>query len=393
MTAAGVASDGGRTRVVYLDHCARLSGGELALARLLEAMTEVDATVVLGEDGPLVARLLPYADVQVVPMPTTSRDLSRLAVGATAGQIRALVGTAIYVVRIARLLRRLRPDLVHTNSLKSAIYGGLAARLARVPVVWHIRDRIADDYMSAAAVRLVRLLARLVPHAVIANSNATLSTLGIEEARGSVIPSPVVYDSVVAPAPSTAPKGERLRIAMVGRLAPWKGQHVLLDAIAKAFPSRDVDVLIVGEALFGEDAYADRLRRQCTRLGLDDIVNFLGFQPDVPALLAGVDVLVHASVVPEPFGQVVIEGMASGLAVIASNEGGPAEIIHHGVDGLLVAPGSPEILADALTQVASDARLRHRLGVEALRRADDFRPEIIVDRVSRVYAELLAPPG
>jgi glycosyltransferase involved in cell wall biosynthesis len=114
-------------------------------------------------------------------------------------------------------------------------------------------------------------------------------------------------------------------------------------------------------------------------------VEFVGFTEDVLAILGAVDCLVHASTVPEPFGQVVVEGMAAGLPVIASNEGGPAEVITDGVDGLLCPPGDPSALAALLLRVAADPDLRSRLGAAARVRTVQFTPERVDRKIMRTY--------
>src|SRR5699024_4041596 len=131
--------------------------------------------------------------------------------------------TARHVLKLRRRIRELRPDVVHTNSLKACIYGGLAARGARVPVVWHVRDRIADDYLPRRAVRLVRALARVVPQGIVTNSSATAATIPGHPT--------VIHDVLDAtPAKPTSPVGVRT-IAVVGRISPWKGQHVVIEAV------------------------------------------------------------------------------------------------------------------------------------------------------------------
>lgn len=383
-----------RLRVVYLDHCARLSGAELALSRLLPSLTDrIEPIVLLGEDGPLVARLRGDGiDVRVLPMASGVRDVRKDTV--TPGGLRPwsavlLVG---YLVRLVRELRRLQPDLVHTNSLKAALYGGVAGRLAGVPVVWHIRDRIADDYLPGPAVRLVRLLARVLPRTIVANSHSTLETLPAN-VDGAVVYNPVVRDSVSSPRTPPSSRRETLRIGVVGRLAPWKGQHVFLDAFARAFGGSPAEAWLVGSALFGEDAYERELRAQTERLGLSQQVVFRGFREDVWAELSQLDILVHCSVSAEPFGQVVLEGMAAGLPVLASAEGGPAEIITDGVDGLLVRPGDPAALADAMLSVAQDEQLRLRLGQSGRRTAGHYSPQSTADDLVAVYAATLRRPA
>jgi glycosyltransferase involved in cell wall biosynthesis len=374
-------------RVVYLDHVARMSGGELALLRLIEAMPDVEAHVILGEDGPLRAALVEAgATVEVLELDTGARDVRRGDVGAGLGTVRAAASTAGYTVRLARRLRELRPDLVHTNSLKSGYYGSVAARLAGVPVIWHVRDRIADDYLPPRAVALTRTMLRVLPTAVICNSAETLRTVGGRVAdRSSVVHDPY--------APRGAGPRERRGdvIGIVGRLAEWKGQDVFLRALAAVradYP--DLRGRVVGSAMFDEHAYEGTLRALAQELGVADRVAFVGFVDAVEEELAGLDVLVHASVIPEPFGQVVVEGMAAGLPVIASAAGGPAEIITDGVDGLLVAPGDVQALATALRRLVGDGDLRARLGAAAVDRAGDFAPDRIGPQMRACYDELLA---
>jgi glycosyltransferase involved in cell wall biosynthesis len=369
-------AEASRTKVVFLDHTATLSGGELALARLLSAL-DVNAHVILGEDGPLAVRLRELgATVEVLPF--AARELPRERVGAPLATLTSIV----YSVRLARRLRALRPDVVHANSLKSGLYGGVAGRLARVPVVWHIRDRISDDYLPPRVVRFVRLAARVLPSAVIANSETTGATLGVP---ATIVPSPVVV------APLDRRTNGTFRVGMIGRIAPWKGQHVFLDAFAQAFGEGDERACVVGAPLFGadEEAYADRLRGLVTELDLDGRVEFTGFSHDVASELAHLDVLVHASTLPEPFGQVVVEGMAAGLAVVAANAGGPAEIVETETTGLLYPPGDAVALAAVLRRLAGDAGLRLRLGEAARERARAFSPETVAAQVEAVYRRVL----
>lgn len=371
-----------RRRVVLVDHTALLSGGELALARLVPAL-DAEAHVVLAQEGPLVRRLEQAGvSVEVLPLAERTRDLGRERVGA-AGSALAALGGVRYGLRLARRLRRLRPDLVHTNSLKSGLYGGLAGRLARVPVVWHVRDRLATDYLPARAVRLVHRAERLAS-AVIVDTEAVRATLA-RPARAHVVPSPTFA------APSPHVNGAGLRVGIVGRLAPWKGQDVFLAAFARAFPGGDAQAVVVGEALFGadEEAYADGLRAQAAALGIEGRVDFRGFRAQIEQELARLDVLVHASVLPEPFGLVVAEGMAAGLTVVAADAGGPAEVVTDGEDGLLYPPGDVAALAAALLR-AGDEGLRRRLGAAARTRAAAFAPATVAAAVERVY-DTVAP--
>jgi glycosyltransferase involved in cell wall biosynthesis len=380
-----------KIRVAYLNHSGKLSGGELALLRLLQALPDVEAHVILAEEGPLVGRLIGAGiSVEVLPLPGSVVDVRRAQVTPGRLPLRHAVGAVAYSVRLARRLRRLQPDLVHTNSLKAALYGGAAARLAGVPVVWHVRDRLAPDYLPRPAVRLVRAAARLLPTAIIANSEATRATLGPAAGRATVVPSPVDPSLLHLERDARAP-GSGLRIGMIGRIAPFKGQHVFIEAFARAFREGDGihEAVIVGSPLFGEHVYEQEVRQLALNRGVGERVRFAGFSEDIAAELTGLDILVHASVTPEPFGQVVVEGMAAGLPVIASAGGGPSEIIDDGVTGLLYPPGDADRLAQALRRLARDEELRARLGERAAERAKDFVPERAATSIMEAYRYVL----
>jgi glycosyltransferase involved in cell wall biosynthesis len=376
--------------VVFVGHVARLSGGEIALLRLVSAMTEhVDAHVILGEDGPLVGRLREQgASVEVLAMDPLVRDIRKDTVTATGLSLRSLPALIGYIWRLRQRLRELRPDVVHTNTLKAALYGGVAARLARRRVVWHIRDRIADDYLPHSAVRLVRALSRVIPTAIVVNSQSTLETLPAK-ARALVLYNPIVPDSVERPQLGGMRGTTQLTIGVLGRLAPWKGQHVFLEAFAHEFMGEPVKAHIIGSAMFGEDAYAAGLVDQAERLDISGQVEFRGFCDDVWAELDELDILVHCSITPEPFGQVVLEGMAAGLPVVAAGIGGPAEVIKDEVDGLLVDPSDPTLLAATLRRLADDPELRARLGKAALESARAYSPERTAATLLNVYEEVL----
>jgi glycosyltransferase involved in cell wall biosynthesis len=374
-----------RMRVVYLDHTAVLSGGELALARLLPALVDVDVHVILGEEGPLVKKLEEEGvSVEVLPLAAATRSRNRRAVGLVSVVGVDTAVSALYALRLAARLRRLEPDVVHTNSLKAALYGGVAGRLARVPVVWHVRDRIAADYLGNRATAIVRAAARTLPTVVIANSHSTLATVGVD---GWVIPSPIEPSSAAPPK-----TGATFTVGMVGRIARWKGQHVFIEAFARAFPDGPERATIVGAPMFGEDdrAYDCEVRALVDELGLGERVRFTGFVDDVSSWLAEFDVLVNASVAPEPFGQVVVQGMATGLPVVATDAGGPAEMIDDGVSGFTFPIGDASALAEILVRIARDPQLRADVGSRGRSVAVRFKPDVVAQEVRRVYRAALS---
>jgi glycosyltransferase involved in cell wall biosynthesis len=384
-------SDDDRIRVVYLDHVARLSGGEIALLRLLPHLEQVNPHVVLAEDGPLVGELhLAGISTEVLPLTDAAVDLRKSSVRRGGVSPHIAAATAAYVLRLAARLRQLNPDIVHTNSLKAGVYGSLASRLAQIPVVWHVRDRIAEDYLPRPAVTMVRGMTRHLATAVVANSHSTLETLAAPS-------NPVVIYSVLPEVLSEVPTRNRttggpLTFGIVGRLAPWKGQDLFLRGFARAFPIGEERAVVVGGALFGEDGYAGSLPGLAERLEIADRVELRGYRPDVWDELSRLDVLVHASVTPEPFGQVILEGMAAGVPVIAARAGGPAEILRHDETGLLYEPNDVHGLAEAMRRML-DAGLRERLTGAARDGLGRYEPSVVATELQKLYAKVALRAG
>jgi glycosyltransferase involved in cell wall biosynthesis len=376
-------------RAVFLDHCAKLSGGELAMLRLLKGAAAIEPHVILAEDGPLVEHLRGAGiSTEVLPLPASIVNLAREDLRTPSTLLGAGSATAAYIARLARRLRRLHPDLVHTNSLKSGLYGSLAARAAGIPVVWHLRDRLSEDNFPASQAAVLRRCVRKMADAVIANSTATAEQLSPGGAPVWVIPSPV----------DTAPKARSANgppvVGIIGRLAPWKGQHIFLEAVARlSVKQPTLHARVIGSALFGEEAYEQALKAKVDELGITSLVEFTGFSNDVAEELAGLTVAVHASTVPEPFGQVVIEAMACGTPIVATAGGGPAEVITNGVDGLLVPPGDASALAKSVGRLLEDPGLREIMKQAGMVKAERYRPDRVAAEVEAVYASLLASKG
>lgn len=389
-----------RMRVLYLDHTAKMSGGEVALSRLISALTEdVDPVVVLAEEGPFVDRLnhLGIA-VHVVPLRGSTGAVRKESLSNPFVAVRHLGAVVAYAFRLRRLIADMQVDVVHTNSLKSGFYGCLAARLAGVPSVWHLRDRLAADYLPRPALMAVRSALAILPSTIICVSEATLSTIrsrpGSRRAKSAVvIHDPLAETSLSKRAKRTAGRNGghdrpwMFTVGMVGRFAPWKGQLETVRAFAGArLP--ESRLVFVGAPMFGEHEYERQVRAEAAALRVAESVDFLGHVDDVDGALNTVDVLVHSSLVPEPFGQVLIEGMAAGVPVVATDKGGPSEIITDRVNGLLYPAGDIGRLAALLQVLHRDASLREQLSRGGLRRAQDFAPDRIRPMVLQVYDRL-----
>lgn len=341
--------------MAILDHTAELGGAELALVRLLESLdpSRIEPVVLLFSTGALEERLrLAGHRVIVVALDPGIRDVDR-AVGPVAA-LRAGVAGAGFLTRLVATLRRMEVDVIHSTSLKADLLAVPAAMALRTPLVWHIHDRIADDYLPARTVRAIRTLARRLPYAVVANSAATAATL--PGARRLTVAHPGVSDSQLAAAPRDhQPIGAGV-IGMVGRLSPTKGQLVLVRAARRVVDARPgTRFRLLGDAAFGAESYARKVSETIEELGLGEHVDLVGFVEDPRRELDALSVCVHASTVPEPFGQVVTEAIAWGVPVVATRGGGVDEIVRTtpvgSQTGLLVEPGDEVGLADAILEV------------------------------------------
>jgi len=185
---------------------------------------------------------------------------------------------------------------------------------------------------------------------------------------------------------------EGVLVLMTGNLREWKGQHVLLDAMRhlEADVRHRLHIRFVGAATAEDADYVSSLKASIASMEASERVRFLGARDDVPTLLAASDIAVHASVIPEPFGLVVPEAMAQGIAVIASRFGGPGELITPAI-GCTFDPSRPSELAAHLDALVRDPARRRQLGDAARRRADehDLSVEAMVARVESVYRKLL----
>lgn len=344
------------------------------------------------ELGLRVIVLNPYAG------PLRVSGESRLSKDATLHQ-RLASGLAIArqvvpgTIRLLNVIRDESIDLVHLNDvLISNREGIIAARLAGIPCVSHVR---AFEQLT----RLDRYLTRYVD-AFIYISRAIAAAheaQGVPAERGRVIYNALDLHEFLQGGDRGAARA-KLGLApsdhvvgLIGRLVAWKGHRIFLQAmacLAKTHPH--LRCLIVGDVEPTEPYYRQELEHLTMQLGLSDRVIFTGYCTNIPALLPALDVLVHCSLKPEPFGRVIIEGMAAGVPVVGAADGAVPEIIEDGRSGLLVAPGDAEGLANAVGRLLDDAHLADAIRQAARRRVSElFTVEAHVRQVEEVYRVVL----
>jgi len=378
-------------KILFLDQSGKPGGAELCLLDIAAPYRQ-RCLVGLFADGPFKT-LLEQRQIPVQVLMQNGlrvRKESGLRQGLMSlGQLAPLIG------RVATLAQNY--DLIYANTQKALVVGAIASFLSRCPLVYHLHDILSLDHFSRVNRRIAVSLANRAA-LVIANSEASRQALidaGGKGDRTVVIYNGFQPDRYCQPAQDR----ETLRQAwglensfVVGhfsRLSPWKGQHILIEALAQCPPQ--VAAVLVGEALFGEEDYATRLRQQVEDQGLGDRVRFLGFQSDVISLMHACNLIAHTSTAPEPFGRVVVEGMLCGRPVVAANAGGAVELIEPGHTGWLTPPGDAAALAAAIRQCYEQPEEAHRRAIAAQTAASqrfhlDHVNAQILARLQRVLA-------
>lgn len=370
---------GPRRGVVLVSHTAEPGGAELALARYLRASTRDDVELVTLEGGPL------WAEVEREGVPVR---VLRPGPGGPVGQVRAL----------ARELRRGRPRLVVGNSMRAAFYAALALPRG-VPLVYWVRDGLTESSMSRVNLLATRAVTLRRSIGYLANSEWTARTVRqlVPDARTEVVISPSGISPDVTGTSRALPAGQPVRLLYLGRLAPWKGAHLAVEALERLTASgdgRDYRLTVAGGALFDEQDYARRLREQVDASPAGDRIDLLGHVADPYALFAEHDVLVHCSVVPEPFGQVVVQGMSAGLAVVAADAGGPREVIAPGEDGLLYPMGDVAGIVSSVRRLVDDPALFAEVSAGAVKTSARYGDHACAERIDAALDSFLGPdPG
>jgi glycosyltransferase involved in cell wall biosynthesis len=383
-----------RPRILFMDHSGAPGGAELVLLDIAKYYRGT-CKVILLSDGAFRV-MLEEASVSVTVANAAPTLMSIRRGKSNASELRALPAVFKLAWRIARLARG--HDLIYANSQKAMIVAALAGRLARKPVIWHLHDILSADHFGRTHRWAAARVANSCVSLVIAASRATAEAFVVAGGDGSRVtvihngidPGPfgLLSDQQQANLRASLGLGRHPIVGAFGRFAWWKGQHVLVDALA-ALPG--VHAMFVGAALFGEDAYAEELRRRAAAVNLMDRIHFLGFRKDVPNLMSLANIVVHTSVAPEPFGRVLVEGMLANRPVVASGAGGVPEIIEDGKSGILVRPADPGALASALTSLLNDQVKAASIAASGHERArDHFSLDRMLERIEQEVSSVLA---
>ena len=377
------------TPILYIDLAPAPGGSLISLTLLLQALDKSR-----WQPAVVLARQNPYHAIEEMGIPVERVGITRretpatgLAGAASQRKTRDIFRKTPVLSHIWRLgsqmrywrreilpivnaltpiIRRHQPALVHlNNSLALMRHGVVAAWRAGAPVLIHSRSFEPTTRFDR------RFLAPRVRGAIFISQAVARFQLpsyppGFQH---RVIPNAVSLDTFQRPVDGNALRKElgipadAPLLGMIGRIIPWKGQHIFIEALARLRQTHPrAKAVIVGQTdSWQGERYLRELHHLTRELDVADSVFWLGHRHDIPRILTALDMLAHCSVTPEPFGRVIIEGMAAGVPVIASAGGGAAEIVEDGVNGLLTPPGDVAALTAAMRKILEDDALRDRL--------------------------------
>jgi glycosyltransferase involved in cell wall biosynthesis len=379
-------------KILFLNPVGTIGGAERVLldliASLRGAAPSAEVHVAAAAEGPLLdAAASLGAATTLLPLPPAVGEMGDSALGGR--YVRALPGLlsrlpaaawagCCYARRLRRLVEEVRPDVVHSNGIKCHLLTRLA-RLRGTTVVWHVHDFPGRRPLMARGLRWAARAASgavAVSHAVAQDAANVLRSVPV-----AVVPNAVDTDRFT-PGPGGGAWLDRLaglpaagpdvvRVGLAATFARWKGQDVFLRAarrVAAKLPGRPVRFYVVGGPIYqtrGSQWSDEELRQQGAQLLADGRLGFVGFRHDMPEVYRALDVVVHASTQPEPFGLTIAEAMACGRAAIVARDGGAAELFSPGQDAVGVPPGQDDALAAALIDLVNDPAKRQRLGAAA----------------------------
>ncbi len=406
-------------RVAFLNPIGQVGGAEMILLDLLAALPDavpggVDRHLIVAGDGPLVdrakalgvtvhSRPLPDRLATIGDSALKGRGKARAAAGLAAVAAPAALAAWKYARDLGRLIREIGPTLVHSNGIKAHLLLRLACPRG-VPVVWHLHDFTATRPLVASVLRRAAggaAGAIAISEAVGRDGREALAPLPVRVVYNAIDinhfrPGPGDGPSLDALAGLSPPSPRTIRVGLIATYARWKGQDLFLEAAAQVPADRPVRFYVVGSPIYqtkGSQWSETELRERAKRLGLGDRVGFVPFQPDPLGVYRSLDVVVHASTQPEPFGRTIVEAMACARPVIVARAGGAAELFTEGRDALGFSPGDPSALASVLSRLIEDADLRESLGREARISAQTRfdRPRMAIETAA-AYREFLDSP-
>jgi glycosyltransferase involved in cell wall biosynthesis len=393
-------------KIVFLSSSSKMSGVEFSTIYLASALESSgwDPVIVVPDEGDLSAECKKIGlHHEVLSVPRAYSVGFRVGGNTLPNPCAFLANAMVFLIaafRVYRFLKRENPRLAVTKGLQIHFYGGLGCALARIPCVWHLQDRVSERHGVTYPLILSGFARLFAAHVIVdAQSIARQLSRLVPEARISVIWngvdtrefSPTVDGSRIRHEWSVSP--DDILIGVVARITPWKGQHILIEALARVRERHPLlRLVLVGTPMFDNDDYLIHLQDIVRRKNLDSSVIFAGFRRDLPEVLSAMDIYIHTSLEKDSSPLAVVSAMAAGKAIICSRLDGTAELLKDEESALLFSPGDATALAAQLERLVTDRSLRVQLGIAARQRAlEELDLAKYAARCERVFLALTKP--
>ena len=388
--------------VLFIHHANDMYGADIGLLHSILCLdrNKYDPIVLLPSDMP-TGMLSPELERLGVEYHFVTLGILRRKYLTPSRIIPLIVEMLSGIAKVRSIARERNVTLVYVNTFV-AVSGAIGSSLARVPVLWHIREILAMP--RAMRWVLIRTL-NLCADRVVCISKAVRDSL-LAEAPGLASKCVVVYNAVSAPIATSTDNHVGIReelgvaeniplVGTVGRISHWKGQEILVEAAAQVLQRQpSAHFVALGSYFADESHYLDKLKAQIENLGLADRFHLSDYRSNVTEVYRALDIFVLPSRKPEPFGRVTVEAMMQSRPVIATNHGGTCELIEDGVTGILVPPADPAALAEKIDLLLTDSALRQRLGQNAARYAlEHFSMPVYQVQLRRVIDEMTLRPS
>ena len=366
-------------KIAILDHSPDIGGAETSILTLGKHIdrSQFSITAILPSEGSFSRELDKigiYTKVIYLPI-----GLLRLKRGDVFRSLLFILAYLFYIqfflTRLFIYLKKNKFDLVLTNTVKAHIYGSIAASLCHIPVIWRFHDILSPTDFSPLLIRIIVLFGRWFPKRILAVSKITKEYLAKNGLKDDKID--VIFNGIDSELFEIKDVSKDIRrelkiedktklIGCVGRIIPEKGQKSFLLSISgviKEYP--ETFFLIIGDVFLKEEAYKEELLEIIKKNGMEERIKFTGFRKDIGDVIRVLDLVVFPSVAPEAFPLSVLEAMALGKPVIASNIGGVSEIIEDGITGMLIEPNHPEQITDRIVYLLSNQEIYSSIAQKA----------------------------
>lgn len=369
-------------KILFIHSSAELYGSDKSLLNIVNNMNyeEFEIHIILPCEGSLVNKLKENRNIKVNVYDVAILRRKNLSFKGLIKYIKQFIKS---YKNIKKYVKENKIDIIYTNT--SVVFpGAIVAKRMGIKSVWHIREIIKNKFEN----RIISSIVNYYSDIVITNSKATANAIMVNKEKVKVVYNAV--ERVKIDKSQIKGENDKFVVGMAGRINRWKGQGLFINAAEKVLEKCPNTLFVIaGSAYTGEEYLEEELRSIIADKKLEKSIKLLGQVNNMGKFYEGIDLFVLPSIQPEPFGLVVIEAMDAGIPVIATNHGGPKEIINDGENGYLVDFKDPNEMAEKIILLESNLELRRKIAENAERmKREKFSVETMVKNIREILIEI-----